>query len=196
MDPITYFLSYARLAPVQVRFKAHRRTAHWCMAKKRNVSLCHVYVVVKWDIFSHFTHSIAHLVTHTFPALHIHRNRHSNCVISQAAWMAHPDSTGVQNIDYFLSSSVELPNADTHYSEKLYRMSGLGTVLIDLPLYSSLTPAQHSSPRTALLDRARIIEQIGLPRAAHLYIIAQPLYRLHSKFDHVLSRILLQVRLC
>lgn len=125
MDPVTYFLSYARLAPVQV------------------------------------------------------------------AWMGHPDTTGVATIDYYLSSDVEVPSASKHYTEDLYKFQNLGTVLIDI--YQPHATSQHSSPRTSLLERARLVEQLGLPRAAHMYIIPQPLYRLHGDFDQVLSKILLQV---
>ena len=73
----------------------------------------------------------------------------------------------------------------------LYTVLFAGTVLVDT--YSLHTASQHSSPRTALLDRARLIEQIGLPRSAHLYIVAQHLYKLHPDFDAVLIKILLQV---
>mmetsp|Transcript_15106 Transcript_15106/g.22724 ORF Transcript_15106/g.22724 Transcript_15106/m.22724 type:complete len:221 (+) Transcript_15106:28-690(+) len=46
-----------------------------------------------------------------------------------------------------------------------------------------------------LLERAKYIESIGVPRAAHLYVIGQPLYVMHPSFDEVITRILLQDKL-
>jgi hypothetical protein len=127
MDPISYFLSYARLAPVQ------------------------------------------------------------------ASWYVHPDTTGILAVDYFLSSDVELPDADNYYSEKLVRFHGLGTFFVDT--YANYTQVQQLSPRTALLDRAKLIEFLNVPRLAHLYVVPHSLYKLHGSFDEVLSKILLQDRL-
>ena len=54
------------------------------------------------------------------------------------------------------------------------------------------------SQRQNMLYRQALIESIGLqlPRAAHLYLVVSPLSALHPQFDSVLSRILLQVRMC
>lgn len=53
--------------------------------------------------------------------------------------------------------------------------------------------SNYDNNRSALLHRARIFELLSLPRSAHLYVVAHPLHRLHSQFDYVLSKILLQV---
>jgi protein O-GlcNAc transferase len=111
----------------------------------------------------------------------------------QAVWLAHPDTTGVSTVDYFLGSDVEPPESKTRYSEELYRMHNFGTVFVDT--FQAFSANEHTSPRTSLLERARFIEEIGLPRSAHLYIIAQPLDRLHPDFDIVLTKILMQDRL-
>ena len=48
--------------------------------------------------------------------------------------------------------------------------------------------------RTSILSRQTLIERIGLSRAAHLYIISQPLSSIHTSFDVVLIKLLLQDR--
>ena len=53
----------------------------------------------------------------------------------------------------------------------------------------------HESPRNVLLHRAKFIELLNIPRAAHLYLVAEPLYKLHGQFDEVVSSILLQDKL-
>jgi protein O-GlcNAc transferase len=111
----------------------------------------------------------------------------------QAAWLAHPDTSGVATVDYFLGSDIEMSEAQSRYSETLHRMRNLGTVFVDT--YQVYAAKDHSSPRTNLLERARFIEEIGLPRSAHLYVIAQPLDRLHPAFDAALIKILTQDRL-
>jgi hypothetical protein len=112
----------------------------------------------------------------------------------QVCWMGHPDTTGIASMDYFLSIDAESIGAEAHYTERLHTMRGLGTVFVDT--YRNFAPqAGSDTSRTALLNRARVFEALGFPRAAHLYLIAQPLYRLHASFDAVLSKILLQDRL-
>jgi hypothetical protein len=115
----------------------------------------------------------------------------------QAAWFVHPDTTGIKSIDYYLSSDVEVPRADMFYSETLIRFRGLGAVFTDA--YSNnntgKTQLQQQSPRTALLERAKFIELLRVPRAAHIYVIPHPLYKLHGTFDEVISKLLLQDKL-
>mmetsp|Transcript_15446 Transcript_15446/g.29083 ORF Transcript_15446/g.29083 Transcript_15446/m.29083 type:complete len:354 (+) Transcript_15446:1327-2388(+) len=111
----------------------------------------------------------------------------------QVTGLGHPDTSGVASIDYFISDSVDLaqPTA-SFYSETVVHMPGMGTCFVDRVL-DAATALQ--SPRTALLDRAKYIEKIGIPRSAHIYVIVQPLYALHSMFDDCIARILMQDKL-
>ena len=111
----------------------------------------------------------------------------------QAAMLGHADTTGVPTVDYFISSVDESPSASERYTENLVRMRGLGTFFIDS--YSTYSEMIHTSPRTAVLERAKLLQQLHLPRPAHLYLVNQPLYRLHPSFDVVLAKVLSQDRL-
>ena len=82
--------------------------------------------------------------------------------------------------------------ASTHYSEMLIKMPGMGSCFVDR--VKEYATALHS-PRTALLERAKYIEKIGIPRSAHLYVVVQPFYALHSVFDECIARILMQDKL-
>ena len=65
-----------------------------------------------------------------------------------------------------------------------YPTTGTGTV-----------PSNNAiDDRTCILSRQTLIERIGLSRAAHLYIISQPLSTIHTSFDVVLIKLLLQDR--
>lgn len=123
----------------------------------------------------------------------------------QAAWFGHPDTTGIATIDYFISSEIEVPSAESFYSEKLYRMPKLGTEFLDywkiLSNHEVNNDASSSQIdvgaviQASLQHRARLIESLGLPKSSHLYVIAHPLYVLHGSFDEALARILVQDRL-
>lgn len=104
------------------------------------------------------------------PALACSRLAPVQCV----TW-GHPATTGLDTIDWFLSSELlETADADGHYSERLLRLP-------TLPIYYHRPEAP--SP---LLSRA----ELGLPAAAHLYACPQSLFKLHPEFDAILGAIL------
>jgi predicted O-linked N-acetylglucosamine transferase (SPINDLY family) len=93
----------------------------------------------------------------------------------QAVTWGHPDTTGLRNMDYFVSSSlIEPPDADSHYTERLVRLSRL--------------PAYYAKPlppaATGLRDR------LALPAGSRLYACPQSLFKFHPDFDTVLARLL------
>lgn len=111
----------------------------------------------------------------------------------QAAWLGHPDTTGIKAIDYFISSDCEVEIAQKHYTEKLVKMKSLGTKFLDM--YAGYAEQQLSAPRTILLDKAKFTETIGIPKNAHLYVIGHSLSKLHQDFDAALLKILMQDRI-
>ena len=95
----------------------------------------------------------------------------------QAITWGHPDTTGIPNIDYFISSNfIEPDDAQSHYSEQLIKFSNMLTCFI-----KPETPNQ-------LLDRSKL----GFSDDDHLYICPQTLFKFHPDFDYILGGILNQ----
>ncbi|MBI5612440.1 MAG: tetratricopeptide repeat protein [Gammaproteobacteria bacterium] len=95
----------------------------------------------------------------------------------QCVTYGHPDTTGIGNIDYWVSNDLYEPEgAEAHYSERLYLLHDLATL------------AYYYRPRVPepLKDRAAL----GLPEDAHIYLCPQTLFKLHPDFDPILAGIL------
>lgn len=93
----------------------------------------------------------------------------------QCVMAGHPVTTGIDTIDYFLSSAVfEAADADTHYSETLVRLP--------VPLVNYGRPEVPSG----LKSRAAL----GLPSEGRIYMCPMKLQKLHPDFDAALARIL------
>jgi predicted O-linked N-acetylglucosamine transferase (SPINDLY family) len=91
----------------------------------------------------------------------------------QATSFGHPDTTGIDTIDYFISADAwEPPGAESHYSETLIRLSRLPS------FYQPLLPAR-------LPQRA----ELGLPDGVTLYGCPQSLFKFHPDFDAILDAI-------
>jgi predicted O-linked N-acetylglucosamine transferase (SPINDLY family) len=92
----------------------------------------------------------------------------------QCVTWGHPDTTGIPNLDYFVScDAMEPDGAAAHYSETLMRLSG-PTVHVQRPALAA------RKPRAAF----------GLPDEAHVYVCPQSLFKLHPDFDGVVASIL------
>lgn len=86
-----------------------------------------------------------------------------------------PVTTGIPNIDYFLSSAdLEPAGAADHYSERLVLFKHL--------------PTYYYRPPTPTAKRTR--SDFGLSNERHLYLCPQSLFKLHPDFDAILARIL------
>ncbi|MCK6449917.1 MAG: tetratricopeptide repeat protein [Alphaproteobacteria bacterium] len=93
----------------------------------------------------------------------------------QCVTWGHPVTTGIPNMDYFLScDAAEPPDGERHYSEKLARLGGL--------------PMSYRRPKRP--EPAKTRADFGLPAGAHLYFCAQNLFKIHPLLDHVFARIL------
>jgi len=89
----------------------------------------------------------------------------------------HPETTGINTIDYFLSSILLEPaNTKKKYSERVICLS-------QFPLYYQ--PPQSLGP---LKNR----KDLELPENARLYGCPQSLFKLHPDFDSILAEILFQ----
>ncbi len=95
----------------------------------------------------------------------------------QCVSFGHPDTTGIDNIDYFVSTNLfETQEADSHYSERLIRLHNVGT------------PAYYYPPNINHLTKKRA--HFGLKDQVHLYFCPQTLFKFHPDFDLILADIL------
>ena len=93
----------------------------------------------------------------------------------QCVTWGHPVTTGIPNMDFFLScDAAEPPDGETHYSETLVRLGGL--------------PMSYRRPKRPEPLKSRA--DFGLPADAHLYFCAQNLFKIHPLLDRVFARIL------
>ena len=95
----------------------------------------------------------------------------------QCVSFGHPDTTGIPNMDWWISSErFEPSGAEEHYSERLWRIPEVGTL------------AYYYHPARAFTPKGR--EQLGLPDNARLYTCPQSLFKLHPAFDALAGGIL------
>lgn len=93
----------------------------------------------------------------------------------QAVSFGHPDTTGIANIDYFISSSlIESSGSADQYSEQLVQLSTLPTCYV-----------RPEIPQSTF-SRA----DFGLPEKGALYVCPQALFKLHPDFDDVVGDLL------
>lgn len=95
----------------------------------------------------------------------------------QCTSFGHPDTTGVPNLDYFISTDCyETESAEQHYSEKLIRLKGVSS----LAYYSKPATPENYKPR----------ESFGLNEKDNIYICPQHLFKFHPDFDEIMAGIL------
>ena len=93
----------------------------------------------------------------------------------QCVTWGHPVTTGIPNIDYFISWKINEPHdAKSHYSEELILFEGFSTYYSP-PDYESLE-----------YDRG----EFGLNADENLYVCPQSLFKFHPSFDPILVDIL------
>src|SRR5262249_43128922 len=94
----------------------------------------------------------------------------------QCTSFGHPDTTGIPNLDYFISSSFyEIDGAEQDYSERLILIPDAGT----LSYY-------HRPPPPAARARA----SFGFAATDRLYLCPQALYKIHPAMDAIFAGIL------
>ncbi|MBI3899902.1 MAG: tetratricopeptide repeat protein [Gammaproteobacteria bacterium] len=95
----------------------------------------------------------------------------------QCVSFGHPDTTGIANMDYWVSSeNFETEGASEHYSEQLFLLRNLGT----LAYYYRPTLTQPAKARS----------DFGLPRDRNVYLCPQSLFKLYPDFDVIMANIL------
>ncbi|MBW2195748.1 MAG: hypothetical protein JRF37_09315 [Deltaproteobacteria bacterium] len=93
----------------------------------------------------------------------------------QCTTWGHPDTTGIPNMDFFLSSRhAEPSNAQDHYSERLF--------LLERFVMYCYRPKLSAKQLTR--------EQFGFSKNQNLYVCPQHLFKFHPDFDGILRAIL------
>ncbi|NJL89447.1 MAG: O-linked N-acetylglucosamine transferase, SPINDLY family protein [Coleofasciculaceae cyanobacterium SM2_1_6] len=93
-------------------------------------------------------------------------------------WL-HPVTTGLPNVDYFLSSELmETPEADLHYTEKLIRVKGVG-----LSCGQLITKPYPTKSRSAY----------NFSESAIIYLSCQSIFKYLPEYDYVFPEIVQQV---
>ena len=113
-----------------------------------------------------------------FPELGMHGETFSLAALRlapvQVAGWGHPTTTGLPNVDYFVSSApMEPEDGARHYRERLVLLPGLGTN------YGMPAAADYG-------DRA----EFALPADAALYLVPQSLFKVHPDNDRLLAAVM------
>jgi protein O-GlcNAc transferase len=97
----------------------------------------------------------------------------------QFVFGGHPDTTGIPNMDYFVSTEVyDGADAQKDYTEKLIRLRNINAYLPPPPL-AEMVPAN-------------LKQRLGLPQTARIYACPVSLFKFHPDFDDAIIRILEQ----
>jgi predicted O-linked N-acetylglucosamine transferase (SPINDLY family) len=97
----------------------------------------------------------------------------------QCVTWGHPVTTGIQAMDFFVSSDLmERKHAELHYAERLVRLGHLPTYYY--------RPSLHESQPSR--------QALGLGEDRRLYVCPQSLFKLHPDFDAVLGAVLREDR--
>jgi CRISPR-associated protein Csy1 len=92
----------------------------------------------------------------------------------QCAGWGHPNTTGLGEIDWFIScADMEPPGAQAHYSERLALLPGLGT--------------RYAVPKA---DSEGSRADFGIPGDRTLYLVPQSLFKIHPDNDELIARVL------
>jgi len=93
----------------------------------------------------------------------------------QCVTWGHPMTTGIDTIDYFISTEdMETDESRLHYTENLIRLESSPTYFY----------------RPELPDPLKGRESFGLPEDKHIYICPQSQFKFHPAFDDTLAEIL------
>jgi predicted O-linked N-acetylglucosamine transferase (SPINDLY family) len=96
----------------------------------------------------------------------------------QCVMIGHLMTTGIPNIDYYISSElVEPEGAQDHYSETLVQLKSM--------------PCYMRRPSLPLKPKSR--KDFGLPEDCTLYVVPMRLHKIHPDFDPVIAGILRRI---
>lgn len=96
---------------------------------------------------------------------------------AQCVSFGHPETTGIPNLDYYVSTEAWEPEgAEDHYTERLACLQDVASV------------AYYYEPTQPAIYKGRA--DYGVAEAVHLYLCPQALFKFHPEFDDLLAEIL------
>jgi predicted O-linked N-acetylglucosamine transferase (SPINDLY family) len=93
----------------------------------------------------------------------------------QIASYGHPETTGIDTVDYFLSSTLFEPDSKKKYSERLICLNQF--------------PSYYEIPKK--IGKLKNRKELKLPEDVKLYGCPQTLFKLHPDFDSIMAKILI-----
>ena len=108
------------------------------------------------------------------------------CAPLQLTTWGHPDTSGSQNIDYYITSKLFEKNIDNIYYEKPYLMNSLSFYYYDLNNTYGFDPVEMFKD----ISKEILREQLQLPINGHIYGIISSMYKFHPSFDCIINSIL------
>ena len=112
----------------------------------------------------------------------------------QITTWGHSETSGIDTIDYFISSeyfagSLSLDEIQKQYSEKLILFKSLGTFYIN-PHKLFIENNKEYSINNTSFKKFKTREELGFTSKDHLYVCLQTFYKLNPEFEKCLARIL------
>ena len=122
--------------------------------------------------------------------------------IQLTTW-GHSETSGIDTIDYFISSeyfagNLSLEEIQNQYSEKVVLFKSLGTFYIsphklfveNNAKYSIQNTQQQKQSTQSPPKKFKTREELGFTKTDHLYVCLQTFYKLNPEFENCLARIL------
>ncbi len=115
---------------------------------------------------------------------------YSRIVKHQITTWGHSETSGIDTIDYYISSSIfedttSSSITQSHYKEKIILFKSLGTYY-----FSPHKIFIENNPNIPQPYVMKTREQLGLPSSGHLYCCLQTFYKMSPDFEITLARIL------
>ena len=102
----------------------------------------------------------------------------SRLALVQATSLGHPNTTGIKNIDYFISNDIVPHHPSSSYTERLIKFSRL--------------PFNYPTPK---INESKLTSKNLIPSNNNFIIgLTQSLFKLHPDFDQILESILEEIK--
>jgi len=104
---------------------------------------------------------------------------HARLAPVQCMTWGHSMSSGIKNLDYYITMVNELPDAQSHYTEKLIRFKSSSVFFLP-----PRKPARNDE------DKVMTRETFDFPSGVTVYLCPQSLHKMHPLFDEMILKLL------